>query len=379
MPSTLLLRRAVALLGLTALGVPARATAQTAAPASKLDFSGLLFGAYSLRTNAGAQNANKFDLERIYLNFRLPVADRLTIRVTPDISPQQNGVGYVYRLKYGYLQADRPAAKSGVSGFIRAGALQTVTIEHQETFWPRWMGTVGLERFGYFSSADIGVAGQINFAHKRGELYAAVTNGNGYANAESDRFKSYAARLTLTPLMAGKHGLWTTLSVSPWIDVNQGASKFVAGGSGQVGAVGEGLTKNRYGVLVGIKDPRLVAAVTASQRIDGAEGGANTAASPRTVSDITGRHLSAFTLFRPMQLADSASKSPLSVLLRYDAITPNTDQSASNHLFEASLIFDLARSRRAQVAFDFQETLGEVAPATIAPDKRLQVRLMASF
>lgn len=364
---------------LASVAIPAMLPAQ-AAPASKLDFSGLIFGAFSLKTNAGAQGANKFDLERAYLNFRMPVADHLSMRVTTDISPQQSGVGYVLRAKYAFLQYDRPAVQGGPSAFIRAGVLQTVTIEHQEQFWPRWMGTVALERFGYFSSADVGVSGQVNFPGKKGEIYAAVTNGNGYANPETDRFKSYAARLTLTPLAAGKHGIWTTFAISPWLDMNQGASKFVTGGTGQVGAIGEGLVKNRYGIFAGIRDPRLTLGISASQRIDGTESGANTVASPRSVADVTGRLLSAFTVVRPFQLMDSTSKSPVSILLRYDAIKPNTSVSSqSNHLFESSLIFDVARSKRVQVAFDFQETLGTVPAATIAPAKVLQVRMVTNF
>lgn len=368
-------RRAI---GIGAVAVPALLSAQ-AASAPKLDVSGVMFGAFSYRTNAGAQNTNRFDLERVYLNFRLPVADRLSIRVTPDISPQVAGTGYVFRLKYAFLQYDRPANAAGYSGFVRAGALQTVTIEHHETFWPRWMGTSTTERFGYFSSADVGASGQINFPHKKGELYAVVSNGNGYSSPETDRFKSFAARLTLTPLAAGKHGVWTTFTVSPWFDINKGASKFVTGGAGQVGAVGEGLTKNRYGVWVGIKDPNLVLAANLSQRIDGVESGANTAASPRGVTDVTGRLVSLLGVMRPFQLADAKSKSPLSVMVRYDDVKPNTDASPSNHLFETSLIFDVAHSKKAQVAFDFQETLGTVPAATIAQDKRFQIRLVANF
>jgi hypothetical protein len=357
---------------------PAALTAQAPA-APRVDISGILFGAFSYRTNPEAKNANKFDLERVYVNFRAPIADRWSLRYTPDISPQQSGVGYVLRTKYAYVQYDRPANKGGWSGLVRAGALQTVAIEHIETFWPRWMGTASVERFGYFSSADVGVAGQLNLPHKRGELYAVWTNGNGYANPETDRFKSYAARLSLTPLAAGHHGLLTTFTVSPWVDINAGASKFVQGGAGQTGAIGEGLTKNRFGVWTGIKDPRLVLAAGYSQRIDGTESGANTAASPRRVSDVTGTLLSGLLVMRPLQLMDSTSKSPLSVLVRFDAITPNTDRSEENHLFEGSLIWDLTKNRRAQIALDYQETLGTVPAATMAPSKMFQLRLVTTF
>lgn len=363
---------------LAACLLPASMPAQSA-PAPRIDISGLLFGAFSYRTNPEAKNANKFDLERVYVNFRAPIADRWSLRYTPDISPQQSGVGYVLRTKYAYVQYDRPANKAGWSGLVRAGALQTVAIEHIETFWPRWMGTAPVERFGYFSSADVGVAGQVNLPHKRGELYAVWTNGNGYANPETDRFKSYAARLSLTPLAAGRHGLLTTFTVSPWIDINAGASKFVQGGAGQTGAIGEGLTKNRFGVWTGIKDPRLVLAAGYSQRIDGTESGANTAASPRRVSDVTGTLLSGLLVVRPFQLMDSTSKSPLSVLVRYDAITPNTDRSEENHLFEGSLLWDLTKNKRTQIALDYQETLGTVPAATMAPSKMFQVRLVTAF
>ena len=80
-----------------ACAIPAAVSAQGAqAPqAPRIDISGILFGAYSYRTNPEAQNANKFDLERVYLNFRTPIAERWSLRYTPDISPQQSGVGYV--------------------------------------------------------------------------------------------------------------------------------------------------------------------------------------------------------------------------------------------------------------------------------------------
>jgi hypothetical protein len=372
------IRRIVAALLIAApVVLPAQGAAATA---PRLDFSGIMFGAFQYQTAAGARNTNKFDMERAYLNFRMPVADRLSMRVTADLSPQQSGTGYVFRAKYAFLQYDRPASARGYSGLVRAGVLQTVTIEHQEQFWPRWMGTVGLERFGYFSSADVGVAGQVNFPKKRGELYAVMTNGSGYSRPETDRFKSYAARLTLTPLAAGKHGLLTTFAISPWIDINQAASKFVAGGAGQAGAIGEGLLRNRYGIFAGIRDPRLVVGAGYSQRVDGTEGGANTAAAPRTVSDIKGSLMSAFTVIRPFQLADNTSKSPVSIMVRYDAIQPDKSLSSQrDHLFESSLIFDVANSRRAQVAFDFQETLGTAPASAITPNKMFQVRMVANF
>lgn len=377
MSLSIVLRRAVAAL---CVASPLALGAQTTAPAApRLDFSGLIFGAFQYQTAAGARNNNKFDVERAYLNFRMPVADRLSIRVTADLSAQQSGTGHVLRDKYAFLQYDRVPSK-GWTGFVRAGILQTVTIEHHETFWPRWMGQTAVERFGYFSSADVGVAGQVGFPNKRGEAYAVISNGAGYTKPEADRFKSFAARASYTPLASGKHGLMTTFTVSPWVEINQAASKFVTGGAGQIGAVGTGLSRNRYGVFVGIRDPRLVIGAGASQRIDGTESGANTGASPRTVTDVTGKLYTFFTVVRPFQLVDSTSKSPISFLARFDQVQPDTKLSSqSNHMFEASMIIDVAHSKRAQIAFDFQEQLGTAPTTVVAPLKMFQVRLVTNF
>lgn len=61
--------------------------------------------------------------------------------------------------------------------------LQTVVIEHGESFWPRWLSRSAVEISGFFASADVGAAAQINLPSKRGELYATVTwlhlAGNG--------------------------------------------------------------------------------------------------------------------------------------------------------------------------------------------------------
>ena len=349
------------------------------APASRLDFSGLLVAGYSISTNPEAQGTNKFELDRVYLNFRMPVSERLRIRVTPDISSQASGSGYVIRMKYAYLQYDHPSSAAGFGGFLRAGLLQTAIVKHQETFWPRWMGKVAVDRFGYVQSADVGVSAQLDFPGERGELQVVVSNGNGYTNPETDRFKSYAARLTLTPFAAGKTGLLSTLAVSPWVDINSAASRFVNGGAGQVGPVGDALNRNRYGVWIGIRDPRLTIAGGWSERVDGAESGANTIVSPRVETNVRGSVASGFIMVRPMQLIDSSSTAPLGVLLRYDAIKPDNSIMQEAHMFQASLLFDMVRSGLSRLALDYQETLGAMSAASIAPDKRFQLRLMVDF
>lgn len=101
-------------------GSPSRVAAQQApAPVvvtPALDFSGVIFGNFSLRTdsaakaNLGGKNPNAFTVERAYLNFRMPAGDNGQIRITTDVFQNTNNAtngfyqGWVVRIKYGYLQ-----------------------------------------------------------------------------------------------------------------------------------------------------------------------------------------------------------------------------------------------------------------------------------
>src|ERR1700686_994314 len=169
-----------------------------------VDFSGVLYANYQYRTDVAAQSANKFDLERAYLTFRMPAGDRASIRITADVFQQLTTPndayykGWVVRAKYAYLQYD--LIKSATwNANIRGGLIHTVVIDHVEQFWPRWISQTPVERAGFFSSADAGVATLWTLPDKFGEFYATITNGPGYTSRETDRFKDYAARLSITP------------------------------------------------------------------------------------------------------------------------------------------------------------------------------------
>ena len=134
----------------------------------------------------GGSAPNKFDIGRAYLTFKGPLGDRVAYRVTTDIK-QGGGTdsykGWFVRLKYAYLQYDymKPNA-DGASAFARLGVLHTVVVDHEENFWPRYLAQTGVEKNGFFSSADLGVSTQITLPNKLGEIYADVVNGTGYDN-----------------------------------------------------------------------------------------------------------------------------------------------------------------------------------------------------
>jgi hypothetical protein len=365
------------------------APADSAKPPAKaslpIDFSGVVFGNYQYQGAAGANKGqNKFDVERAYLTFKMPAGERASIRVTGDLYQQATSgsdsyyKGWVLRAKYAYLQYDFIQAKKPSDwGFTsRIGLIHTMLIDHEENFWPRWMSQTAVERAGFFSSADAGIAGIVTLPNKMGELYTAITNGSGYASRETDRFKDYQARLTLTPLSNSSASYLRTFAIDGWVYRGALASKFVDGGADQLGPVNSGLDRNRYGVFVGIRDPRLLIGADYAQREDGSDTGANTVASPRGVADSTGRLVSGYVVAKPFKIFNAASTVPLGIIARYDQVTLNTSTSPRINTFIGGLTWDL--NSRTSISLDYQEaTPANGAP--VAPTKAYYMHWVANF
>jgi hypothetical protein len=349
----------------TATAPPAQPPAQPSPPA--LDFSGVVFGNYQIRTDSaakaqtGGKAPNKFDLERVYLTFRMPVGDRASIRATTDIFQNANGNyynGWTVRLKYGYLQYDYLRDIGGHKGFnalARIGMLHTVVIDHEEQFWPRYLGPTTTERFGFFSSSDLGLATQVALPNKWGEVYATLVNGPGYTSAETDRFKDVALRASFTPLAAlATHPVWwQTFVISPWVYKGYTASKFAAGGAGQVGPVPDGLARDRWGVFAGVRDPRLTLGAHYARRTEGVESGANTPTSPRLAADSTGDLFSAYALVRPVVGHWGKNVARAGVIARWDRFSPRTSVAGHEDLVVAGLT--LEPTPRTALTLDYQE------------------------
>ena len=342
-----------------AVAAPASAGAQASEPPKvvtpALDFSGVIYANWQQRSDSSARAANagnassKFDVERVYLTFKMPAGDRMSIRVTTDIfNGDQSGSsyykGWTARLKYAYLQwnfANDIGGNKGFSALARFGMLHTVAIDHMEGFFPRWISLTDVERTGgFFSSSDVGAAALVTLPKKMGEVYATITNGTGYGAAENDRFKDFAGRLTLTPLASGK-SLLKALAISPYFYGGKTASKFQNGGTGQVGPVSDGLTRNRFGVFVASKDPRLTFGFDYGKRTETTEGGANTTASPRTTTDVTGQLTSGFVMIRPAAFSNpKSSLAKWGVLARIDDFKPDVNQDPANQLLILSLFYE---------------------------------------
>jgi hypothetical protein len=347
-----------------------------------VDFSGVLYANFQYRGDKGtAKSTNKFDLERAYLTFRMPAGDRASIRITADVFQQTTAPqdafyrGWVVRAKYAYLQYDLIKSASWNAN-IRGGLLHNVAIDHIEQFWPRWLSQTPVERAGFFSSSDAGVATTLSFPNKLGEIYATVVNGPGYTSRETDRFKDYAARLTLTPLSGADNKIIKTLALSGWTYVGAVGSQFVNGGAGQVGTVGISMPRTRSGLFLGVRDPRFSAGAEWDTRKDAGETGANTLVSPRVEVDSTGRLIAGFATIKPFQLINDKSTFPLGLVARWDRFKPNT----ANDGFINTIIggFTLDLNKKSAISLDYQEQTPH-SPAVIAATKTYFLHLVANF
>ena len=369
----------------------------TAPALPPLNFSGIIFGSYNFQQSTtpnplNRQIDNAFIVDRAYLTFRMPAGDHTSIRITTDLyqTSETTPNAYTIRAKYAYLQYDGNKMDNGLQVTGRIGILHTVLIEHEETFWPRYLAQTAVERAGYFSSSDVGLATLVALPNKMGELYATITNGPGYTSRETDRFKDYAVRLSLTPLANNKDmPLLQAFTITAWGYKGATASTFVNGGATTNGPIGSALDRSRAGLFVGIKDPRLVLAGEFAQRHEDGESGANTAASPRSLTETSGRLLSAFTVIRPFAFSNASGKSPFGIVARYDAVKPTSNTTGfttvpptdnAYHTAIAGLFWDL--SQKAQIALDYQESLASnngVSNAPPTPSKAYFAHFVVNF
>jgi hypothetical protein len=364
---------------LAAAVVAAPLSAQTPTPAPTLNFSGVLFGSYNFQeattpSPLARQIDNSFILDRAYLNFRMAAGDHGSIRITTDVyqTSESTPNAYTIRAKYAYFQYDGDKSASGAQIVGRVGILHNVVIDHIESFWPRYLSQTPIERAGYFASADAGVAGLVTLPSKMGEVYATITNGPGYSSRETDRFKDYAIRLSLTPLANNKDmPLLNTFTITAWGYKGATASACLPGVTPACasGPIGTALDRSRLGLFVGLKDPKLTLGAEVDQRH---EDGELTPTTTRTLTETTGRLYAAFAVVRPLAFMNESGKSPFGIVARYDAVTPNatnvgftTTTDNAYHVLIGGVFYDL--NSKIQLALDYQESIAATLSAATPP------------
>lgn len=329
---------------------------QQAPPGSSLPFafSGVLYLNYQYGGPTTNQSANRFDVDRAYLNFRAAAGSRDSIRVTVDVFQQRDPAlddfyaGWAVRIKYAFLSHQFVGAGPSTTRlFGRIGILQTVIIDKEEQYWNRGLSQAAVELAGYFSSADAGAAMSVGLPNRLGEIYATVVNGNGYTSRETDRFKDYQARVSLSPF-ANSSGLLRGLEFSPWVSIGGRASDFLAG-QGTLTPVTGQQKKNRFGLFTGYRNTRVVAGLQLGRKVDVAESADTTVAVVPTTRTVTGNLVSAFAFVRPL---GPASQSPWSLLFRVDNVEPDDSKTGNQRRYIAGTTWDF--STRTSVTLDVQ-------------------------
>ena len=141
-------------------------------------------------------------MTRAYLNINGQMSDRFRFRFTPDIRRVTDGSlagSLTVRVKYGFLQLDN-VMKPG--SWVRFGLAQTPWLDFEESVNRyRVQGTMFSEREGLIpGSADFGAGYFSPLPKNYGEFHAGVYNGEGFTQAEANKYKSLQGRLTVRPL-----------------------------------------------------------------------------------------------------------------------------------------------------------------------------------
>ena len=341
--------------------------------------SGVIFGNYHYHLSGQSRDFNQFVVDRAYVNVRATVSERISVRITTDVFQSGDQNGWTIRAKYAYLQYDLAKAERWRTA-LRAGMLHNVLIEHVEQFWPRFIERAPLERNGGFASADVGAAALVSLPARLGEIYGHVVNGPGYTRRETDRYKDYAFRVSVTPL-ARVSGPLSTLTISPWVYEGAIASRFVrGGGNGAIAPVSDALPRDRYGVLVGVRDPRLTVGAEAARLRTMTDTLGAGPTPTRVVTDARGEILSAYGVLRPLAFVNGSGRSPVGLIGRYDRVEANRDADDRYHYFLGGLLIDL--NARSAFSLNYQEQLvNSGAPALPSPGlfRALFANVVVSF
>lgn len=179
---------------------------------------GTLFAHYGYDLTDGAEGANAFDLDRLYVEAKSNLEGPFAFRFTLDVGRQKEQVltlpdGSVVKVpedtkigvfvKYAYLEYKTPI--DGVK--VRAGVAPTPYVGFYDGFWGhRFITKAFTDEYKALSSADIGVHLVGSHADKLIDWQFAAINGEGYGSPEADAGKTGQLRLTVDPLKDGDSG-----------------------------------------------------------------------------------------------------------------------------------------------------------------------------
>ncbi len=232
-------------------------------PVYGVDVSGKAYIQYSYDLSDDADDKNAFDVTRVYLNFNEEVTDTIKFKATTDvkrIGGTQSDSGYLQAfLKYAYLDfAD--VCPWAESSSLKVGQVPTPWTGFEDKIWGyRYISKSFADLEGKLSSADLGLNFEGKYLGGRLEKNLALINGEGYHNAEVNKYKDAQLRLTWKP--------WLTSSGSETLK-GVGLSGFYSAGIDE-----NEDTRNRGVVLLSLQNACCTVAVEYLSSTDGGTDG----------------------------------------------------------------------------------------------------------
>jgi hypothetical protein len=185
--------------------VLAQAPANAPAPPAPANFPVVNFGVVSFLGYSAelheSNGYNAFDVTRGYFNVHARLNDRVRVRFTPDVRPITDASlnrNLALRLEYASLDAQ---ASDNV--WIMFGLHETPWLTFEESLNRyRVLGPMFAERLELIPGAtDLGAS--IRATRGRTDFHVGVYNGEGYGQAEIDKYKSLDGRATFRPFDEG--------------------------------------------------------------------------------------------------------------------------------------------------------------------------------
>lgn len=186
------------------------------------EVNGVIYAHYGLDLTEGAEQANSFDIDRVYFGGKKKLNDDLLVRVTLDVGREKSqsidvtdstGASTEVSVpedtkirafvKFAYLEWATPLA--GVK--TQFGAVPTPYTGFYDKFWGyRFASKNFTDEYKVLDSADLGVNALGKHGNGLLDWQVSFINGEGYGSPEVDAGKAAQARITVDPLKDGKSG-----------------------------------------------------------------------------------------------------------------------------------------------------------------------------
>ncbi|MBF5046377.1 hypothetical protein FGE12_28435 [Aggregicoccus sp. 17bor-14] len=282
----------------------------------RVKLSGKSYLRYSYDLRGPTENANSFGIDRLYLQSEFQLTKTVRFQATLEGGDLRQGGNQYFDVttKYAFLEV-KDLWHTG--SFLRVGQLPLAWISYEEDLWGyRVTGPVAVDRWGYLTSSDLGLAVGGTIPGKYGSYQVNVNNGEGWKSAELGKRKELQGRLTLNPL-AGMGGAAAGLFVTGYASTGKYDD-----------AKGISNTKERAIGQVGYQSAPLTVAAEYFAGRDANDKVTRFTVNPAEPT-VKSRGVSAFAVLN-LGLLGAGPVANVDLLARYDNIDPDTTLDGNN-------------------------------------------------